>query len=150
MGHEKLETTPERSRLMSRIRSKNTAPELLLKDALEAECFVYQPKDIPHSPDFGSWEYPKTAIFIDGCFWHSCPWHYKEPKTNTEYWQAKSRRNKRNDCKSEEELTKEGWLVIRIWEHSINQKSVKYLVSAILKLLMAHDATNEKMKVVRI
>lgn len=147
MGQERLETTPERSRLMSKIRSRDTKPELLFKDGLESEGFEYQPEDIPHSPDFGSHEF-RTAVFIDGCFWHGCPWHYKAPKRNAEFWQKKYRRNARNDRNAEEALVKDGWLVIRIWEHSITERSVVYLVAAILELLLAH--TERTLKVVRI
>ena len=74
-------TKEQRSFCMSRIRSKNTKPELKHK-AMNLHL-EYQPK-IYGNPDFIDWK-KKIVIFIDGCFWHKCPLHYKSPKTNKKY-----------------------------------------------------------------
>jgi len=75
-------TKKQRSFCMSKIRSRNTKPEL--KHKAKNKGLEYQPKAFG-KPDFIDWK-KKTAIFIDGCFWHKCPIHYKQPKSNKKYW----------------------------------------------------------------
>ena len=74
-----------------------------------------------------------VAIFIDGCFWHSCPIHYKTPETNTRFWKNKILQNKKRDHKNNIQLKKAGWKVLRIWEHEVKKSPVK--VAEIIKLL---------------
>jgi len=62
----------------------------------------------------------KVAVFIDGCFWHSCPKHCRLPASNKDYWNRKIERNRIRDKKTSKALRKKGWTVIRIWEHEIN------------------------------
>ena len=102
---------------MSRIRSRNTKPERILKKLLQKIGFQYQPK-LKGRPDFADRK-NKTAIFIDGCFWHKCPKHFKEPKTNRAYWIPKIEKNALRDSKINQEYKKRGWKVIRIWEHEL-------------------------------
>ncbi|EWS82322.1 DNA mismatch repair protein [Brachybacterium phenoliresistens] len=59
----------------------------------------------------------RVAIFIDGCFWHGCPAHYVEPKSNTDYWRSKIARNMERDLESTARLERAGWRVLRFWEH---------------------------------
>src|SRR5207244_8785284 len=59
----------------------------------------------------------RIAIFIDGCFWHSCPLHATHPKANAAWWAAKLAENLRRDANTDQELAAAGWKVIRIWEH---------------------------------
>lgn len=61
----------------------------------------------------------KTAVFIDGCFWHSCPKHCRMPSSNKKYWNNKIEKNKIRDKKITKVLKIKGWHVIRIWEHEI-------------------------------
>ena len=63
---------------------------------------------------FGSVE---VAVFVDGCFWHSCPEHLSVPKANREWWTEKLRRNVERDRATDEHLTSLGWRVLRFWEH---------------------------------
>lgn len=56
-------------------------------------------------------------MFIDGCYWHGCPKHFVEPKTNTEYWAAKIARNRARDAGTDALLMSRGWAVVRVWEH---------------------------------
>jgi len=102
---------------MSQIKSKNTKPEKVLKKILVKIGFKYQPK-IFGSPDFADVK-NKTAIFIDGCFWHKCQKHYKQPKSNKKYWVPKLEKNIQRDKKVNKEYKKKGWKVIRIWEHEL-------------------------------
>jgi DNA mismatch endonuclease (patch repair protein) len=57
------------------------------------------------------------AVFVDGCFWHSCPQHGSTPKANSEYWQPKLLRNIERDREVDARLKSAGWAVLRIWEH---------------------------------
>ena len=79
---------------MSKIRSMDTRPELKLKRILLKSGFNYQPKHIYGNPDFAN-KKELVAIFIDGCFWHSCEYHGHLPKSNKVYWKVKLQRNKK-------------------------------------------------------
>ena len=59
----------------------------------------------------------RVAVFIDGCFWHSCPDHGSVPKANAPWWQTKLQRTQHRDRDTDHRLLAEGWTVIRIWEH---------------------------------
>lgn len=116
-------TKEERSRVMSRIRSKNTKAELILKDYLKGTYLRYQPK-IRGKPDFGN-KSKKIAVFVDGCFWHKCPKCFKAPKTNKKYWNPKIDRNVQRDKEVNRKLRKDGWKVLRFWEHDVKKNSEK-------------------------
>jgi len=73
------------------------------------------PKGVFGKPDFAN-KSRKIALFIDGCFWHKCPEHFKPPKSNAEFWSAKLSRNEERDAEVTQRLEVEGWQVIRIWE----------------------------------
>src|SRR5436190_595999 len=91
--------TPEQRRLnMSRIRGKNTKPERVLRGALHKQGlrFRLHRKDLPGSPDI-VFVRQRTAVFVDGCFWHGCPQHGVEPKSNGEFWRKKIKANCERD-----------------------------------------------------
>lgn len=111
-------TKGQRSYIMSRVRGRDTAPELRMKKLLVALHFAYQPKNVYGRPDFANRK-EKIAIFVDGCFWHGCAKHYVEPKSNTSYWLPKIKRNIARDKEVNQRLKSLGWRVIRIWEHNI-------------------------------
>ncbi len=103
---------------MSRIRSRDTAPELRLRRALTAAGLRgYRLHHGLYKPDV-SWPGRKVAVFVDGCFWHGCPKHGHLPKTRTGYWRAKIERNRARDRTATLALRRMGWQVIRYWEHS--------------------------------
>lgn len=104
---------------MSRIRCDNTGPELAMMSELEAlgVRYDYQPK-IPGRPDFLITGYNIT-LFIDGCFWHGCPIHYTEPRTNRRFWRNKIENNRKRKYKVNRMLRKLGYRVIRLWEHQL-------------------------------
>lgn len=104
---------------MSRIRSKDTKPEMLVRKYLFSAGFRYKlhDKKLPGKPDIVLRKY-KTVIFIHGCFWHGhegCR-YFVVPKTRTDWWLEKIGRNKINDQKSVGMLRDMGWRVINIWE----------------------------------
>lgn len=112
--------TPEaRSERMSRIRGRDTKPELVLRKALHAAGFRYRlhAPDMPGRPDlvFPKWG---AAVFVHGCFWHQ----HKNcrianvPGSNTAFWQAKFQANKRRDARAIRALRSAGWRVAVVWE----------------------------------
>ncbi|MCA0446595.1 MAG: DNA mismatch endonuclease Vsr [Bacteroidetes bacterium] len=109
----------QRSYNMSRIRSKNTKPEMVVRKFLFASGFRYRlyVKTLPGKPDIVLRKY-KTVIFIHGCFWHgheNCR-YFVIPKTRTDWWLAKINHNKENDLLAKTALEQTGWKVITIWE----------------------------------
>jgi DNA mismatch endonuclease (patch repair protein) len=74
-------------------------------------------------------------MFVDGCFWHGCPTHYRAPITNVKFWRSKIERNMARDRAVGEALLQQGWTVIRIWEHSVRDDLDQVLHS----LLSARD-----------
>jgi DNA mismatch endonuclease, patch repair protein len=73
----------------------------------------------------------KVAVFIDGCFWHGCPLHWKPPNRNTVWWTKKIKDNARRDRETTKMLRKLGWLVIRVWEHEAPETVADQIFSAV-------------------
>lgn len=111
-------TKKQRSYCMSQIRGSKTKPELKIKRLMQSLGFLYQPKGIIGKPDFAD-KKRKISVFIDGCFWHGCPKHFRKPNSNRAYWLPKIRQNKARDRKVSTALRRAGWKVIRIWEHEL-------------------------------
>lgn len=110
-----------RSRIMRAVRSKDTKLERKFRSALCSEGIgniKLNPDDLLGKPDFVHIK-AKVAIFLDSCFWHGCPNHVRMPMTNSEYWQKKIEGNKERDRLVTVALRKDGWQVVRIWEHSM-------------------------------
>lgn len=104
---------------MAKIRSKNTKPELLLRRALHALGYRYRIHDrvLPGKPDL-VFAGRRKVIFVNGCFWHGhdCPVGSRLPKTNTEFWADKRRRNQERDWSQRHELAEMGWTYLDVWE----------------------------------
>ncbi|RDC54156.1 DNA mismatch endonuclease Vsr [Pedobacter chinensis] len=127
-----------RSYNMSRIKGKNTKPEMLVRRFLHSNGFRYclHVKDLPGKPDIVLPKY-KTVIFIQGCFWHGhdqCR-YYVVPKTKTEWWLAKINGNKSKDSLNIEELSQLGWKVIEIWECELKPKLINETLTQLLSSL---------------
>jgi DNA mismatch endonuclease, patch repair protein len=121
-----------RSYNMSRIKGKDTKPEILVRKFLHAHGFRYRlhVKDMPGKPDIVLPKY-KTVIFVHGCFWHGhegCK-YYVVPKTRTEWWLEKIGKNIENDEKHAKALQEDGWRVITIWECNLKVKDLPILVT---------------------
>lgn len=117
----------QRSYNMSRIRSKDTKPEIEVRKYLFSKGFRYRlhVKNLPGKPDIILPKY-KTAIFINGCFWHgheACK-YYVVPKTRTEWWLNKINNNIRKDLNALQLFREKGWQVITVWECQI-KKNIK-------------------------
>ncbi len=116
-----------RSFNMSRIKGKNTKPEMLVRRFLFANGFRYRlnVKTLPGKPDMVLPKY-KTAIFINGCFWHGhkgCK-YFVVPKTRTEWWLTKIKATQKRDREAEIQLNVLGWKVITLWECQLKNKSI--------------------------
>jgi DNA mismatch endonuclease (patch repair protein) len=113
-------TTPERSKTMSAIRAKDTKPEISLRKALWSmgvRNYRKYPK-LPGKPDL-IFPKHKIVVFVDGCFWHGCPKHFRTPKSNKNYWDQKIVRNTERDREVSAKLKEMGYKVIRVWEHDV-------------------------------
>lgn len=108
-------------RRMSRTRQRDTPMELAVRSRLHRAGFRFRVnhRPLPELRRTADIAFPKTriAIFLDGCFWHSCPIHATTPKSNTIWWRAKLDANYARDRDTDEKLGLAGWLVIRAWEH---------------------------------
>jgi DNA mismatch endonuclease, patch repair protein len=127
-----------RSQIMSRIRGKNTQPELLARRYLHAAGFRYRlhVSSLPGKPDI---VFPRrrVCVFVHGCFWHGCPKcadGRRKPKSNRAYWLPKIRRNKQRDRSHVRKLRAAGWKVFIIWECEIaNPRKLEQLRQSIAK-----------------
>jgi DNA mismatch endonuclease, patch repair protein len=121
--------------MMSRIRGRDTEPELTIRRILFAEGIRYRVNHrcegirvdivVPRA---------RLAIFIDGCFWHGCPLHAVRPKTNAVFWERKLGTNTARDRRQTDALTKAGWTVLRFWEHEVEQDPHSIVDSIRIKL----------------
>ncbi|MBZ5602992.1 MAG: very short patch repair endonuclease [Acidobacteriia bacterium] len=121
--------TPEqRSRNMSAIRSRgNKSTEKAVRfRMIRAGLSGWKlcTGTLPGKPDF-VFETAKVVVFLDGCYWHGCPKCYRAPTSNTGYWSEKFRRNKDRDKRVGQLLRRDGWKVVRIWEHEIKRSPAK-------------------------
>jgi DNA mismatch endonuclease (patch repair protein) len=113
-----------------------TAPEVRLRSALHRRGHRFR-KDyllrlghVRVRPDivFTRW---MVAVFVDGCFWHGCPDHQRVPKSNRDYWVPKLAANVRRDRRADAALVKDGWVVVRIWEHVDLRTAVRIVEDAL-------------------
>lgn len=118
--------TPEvRSRMMSRIRGRNTRPEVVLRKTLHRRGFRFRlnAKKLPGSPDIvlPRW---KTVLFVHGCYWHRHPGCRKAttPSSNVEFWAKKFRQNVERDARNIRDLQEAGWRVGVVWECAIGSE----------------------------
>lgn len=121
MTSQRPPTDPATSARMSRQRRAGTAPELALRRELHRRGLRYF---VDRAPIRGQRRradvvFPRlrVAVYVDGCFWHSCPQHATYPKNNAEWWADKLAANVARDRATDDALAAAGWQVIRIWEH---------------------------------
>lgn len=106
---------------MSRQARRDTSPELALRSALHRRglrfrVHVRPVEGLRREADL-VFLGPRIAVFVDGCFWHSCPQHATEPKSNAQWWREKLARNRQRDAETDRRLVEAGWLAVRVWEH---------------------------------
>lgn len=126
-----------RSEIMSRVRAKNTSPEILVRRVLcdlGFSGYRLHRKELPGKPDI-CFVGKKKAIFVNGCFWHghNCAHGRKLPETNAEYWNTKILGNKHRDKDNKIKLQSLGWSVLVLWECQLkNLKDLRLNLSRFL------------------
>jgi DNA mismatch endonuclease (patch repair protein) len=129
-------TPDQRKKNMSHIRGKNTGPEtrlrkLLWSHGVKGYRIHY---NLPGKPDIVLTK-KKIAIFVDGCFWHKCPFCFQEPETRKEFWMKKIQSNVDRDKRVNKQLKDDGWTILRFWEHDVrkNPDAIVKKVSEIIE-----------------
>lgn len=134
-------TKEKRSLIMSRIRGRgNKATEMAFVTLLRQYKITGWRRHLPlfGSPDF-TFRKQRLIVFVDGCFWHACPKHAIPPSTNPDFWSMKFSRNKARDRRVNRILRKNGWRVIRLWEHDIGKRPMACLLRIQKHLTVAQN-----------
>jgi DNA mismatch endonuclease (patch repair protein) len=129
-------TKSHRHKNMQNIRSKNTKMELKVRSLLHKKGLRFRIlTSLIGKPDI-VFPSKKIVVFLDSCFFHKCPYHYVQPKSNKKYWLPKIERNRTRAKEVNKTLRKQGWKVLRFWEHQIKKdsdKCVNKIISVIQK-----------------
>lgn len=141
MKHQILQTTPEISNRMSKVKLKRNNTEILLAKELWKRGFRYHlnDKSLPGSPDIAITKF-KIAIFVDGEFWHGKDWEIRKTKlkSNTDYWIEKIEENIARDIKNNHLLNEMGWTPLHFWENTINN-DIDYCIKTILDFIDIYE-----------
>jgi DNA mismatch endonuclease (patch repair protein) len=121
-------------------RGRDTRPELALRSAVHSLGLRYRKNMRPvpslrRSADL-VFTRARVAVFLDGCFWHGCPDHYRPATTNAGFWQRKVDENRSRDLETDRALAEAGWAVLRFWEHD-NPAAAAEVVSQAVRLRSA-------------
>ena len=138
-----IKSKEARSYNMSQIKGKNTKPEEIVRKYLFAQGFRYRKNDrrFPGSPDIVLPKY-KTAIFVNGCFWHGhegCR-YFVWPKNNAEFWKEKITGNIQRDKRNHHLLEEQGWRVIEIWECELKKNTFQETLVSLVKNIRNSDS----------
>jgi DNA mismatch endonuclease, patch repair protein len=128
-------SSPGRRRNMQAIRNRDTVPERAIRSLVHAEGLRYR---VCARPLLGLrrtadmvFRPVRVAVFIDGCYWHGCPEHYKAPRVNPGYWSSKVTKNISRDRDTDQKLSEAGWIVLRFWEHEDPQTCANHIVEVV-------------------
>lgn len=137
----------QRSYNMSRIKSKETKPEKIVRKFLFAKGLRYRKNDkrFPGHPDIVLPKY-KTIVFVHGCFWHlheNCKFA-RLPKTNTSFWKNKLMKNKYRDIKEQAELKNMGWKIIVVWECDLKKDKRRQTLDILYNKITLEYRTKSK------
>ncbi len=132
-------TPNQRHYCMSRIRSKDTKPELVVRRELWRRGYRYRlhSKKLPGKPDIVLAKY-RTVIFVNGCFWHGhkdCT-KYVQPKTNKDFWKNKVSNNRERDLISIQKLEAHDWSIITVWECEVSKARIEETIGRVEKELV--------------
>lgn len=102
---------------------KDTSIELKVRKRLWADGYRFRKnnRQLLGTPDI-SFPKQKIVVFLDSCYWHGCPIHFKEPKTNSKFWSQKIKRNRERDEEYSRHYIEEGWTLLRFWEHEVRDE----------------------------
>jgi DNA mismatch endonuclease, patch repair protein len=138
-------TKRKRSEVMSLVRSRgNRDTELALVHLLRKNEIKGWRRHVHlyGRPDFTFYK-QRLAVFVDGCFWHRCPKHARQPKSNLRFWSKKFLANVNRDHRVNRRLRMAGWRVLRIWEHELIQKNQEKLLLRLLRALKPKPAQKQ-------
>ncbi|MDE5980253.1 MAG: very short patch repair endonuclease [Muribaculaceae bacterium] len=137
----------KRSQVMSRIRGRDTKPELIVRRYLYSRGYRFRKnvKGLPGTPDIVLRKY-RVAIFVHGCFWHGHEVDGRIPDSNREFWQEKISRNKERDRRNKEKLLSMGWSVITVWECQLKPAARQRTLSGLEYYLNHNYLRLQKMK----
>lgn len=114
-------TKEQRSKTMGAIRAQSKLENLFSRALWNRGLrFRKNVRKLRGTPDIAIQKY-KVVIFVDSCFWHGCPIHFKRPQSNQEFWDAKIARNRERDKEVNVYYIENNWNALRIWEHEIRQ-----------------------------
>jgi len=129
---------------MSQLGRRDTTPELAIRSELHRRGLRFRVDRAP-VPGLRSradivFGPARVAVYVDGCFWHSCPEHATRPKANAEWWEQKLNRNQERDAETDRFLRERGWTVVRIWEHEDPVEAANRVERAVRPKLETSDS----------
>ncbi|MFH9299069.1 very short patch repair endonuclease [Streptomyces sp. NPDC017520] len=128
-------SSPGISARMSRQASRDTKPEVAVRKLLHAAGYRFRVNarvpDMPRRTIDIAFPRARVAVMIDGCFWHGCPAHATQPKSNAQWWRDKLDRNMARDRETTEHLAAQGWTVLRFWEHEAPEGAAELVAAAV-------------------
>ena len=124
-------------RVMQANPSRDTSPEKVLRSRLHKAGLRFR-KDAPPVANLRCkadivFRSARVCVFVDGCFWHGCPQHFRAPKTNRAWWLEKVEDNRVRDREKTRALREHGWTVLRFWEHELNRQNLEAVLRKIEK-----------------
>jgi DNA mismatch endonuclease (patch repair protein) len=129
----------KRSEIMARVRGRgNKATEMAMAAFLRHHGIAGWRR---HAQVFGNPDFvfakSRVVVFVDGCFWHSCPKHASQPMSNQEFWATKLARNKARDRLVMRTLKQRGWRVLRVWQHELSRNNERQLLQRLRRVIPA-------------
>lgn len=128
-------SSPEVRASMRGNRSRDTTPERQLRTVLHARGLRYRVsvRPVPALRRTADIVFPKArvAVFVDGCYWHGCPEHYRPATKNSEFWRTKISENRQRDEGTNQALATHGWTVVRCWEHEDPRSAADRVISVL-------------------
>lgn len=130
----KASTTAVRA-VMTANKSRDTKPERLLRSVLYRQGLRYRvnARPLPDLRRTADLVFPKArvAVFVDGCYWHGCPDHYRPATKRSDFWREKIRGNQVRDADTDARLREQGWTVVRVWEHEAVDVAAAKVIAAL-------------------
>ncbi|MGH8910627.1 MAG: very short patch repair endonuclease, partial [Egibacteraceae bacterium] len=116
-------------------RSRDTGPELAVRSAVHRLGLRYRvgARPLPQLRRTADLVFvrERVAVYIDGCWWHGCPWHWTAAKRNADYWSAKIAANQDRDADTDRRLAEAGWVSFRVWEHEEPREAAERIAAAV-------------------
>lgn len=125
--------------VMTANKGRDTKPELLLRSILHRKGLRYRvnARPLPELPRTADLVFSKAhvAVFVDGCYWHGCPEHYRPARKRSRFWQDKIQGNQARDADTNRRLREQGWTVVRVWEHEDPDVAAEKVITALAQRL---------------